>query len=513
MNLAFHFVIAVDGDNLKSCQEDLAENCLEIRRTATIMAKKITIIGAGPGGYVAAVRAAQLGAEVSIIEQDNVGGTCLNWGCIPSKVMITTAGMLDNFRRAQEFGLKLEGRIYPDMRQLMARKTKVIQDQAKGILELLSHHKITLLRGKGTIAGPGMAMVHAADGRVLEVPWDQLILAPGTQPLNFPAFPFDGKRILSSNDVLSLLEIPPSVLILGGGVIGCEFAFILASLGSDVTVVEAMDRLLPLPSVDEDCSKVLQREMKKRKIKFMVKRAAESVDCSGEKLRVVIGPSPFISDLTEKEKEPLVLETDKMVVCVGRKPNTADMGLEKLGIEMDGRGWIKADERMETNVPGIFAIGDVLGPSRVMLAHVASTEGSIAAENAIGGSREMSYGVVPGAIFTAPEVANVGLTEIQARLRGLPVRADTILFRTLGKAQVIGEIAGEVKIVSDAENGRILGVHMIGPHVTDLIAEGTFAIKMQATVRDLAETIHAHPTLAEAMLEASFKSLDRSLHG
>ena len=477
------------------------------------MAKRVTIIGAGPGGYVAAIRAAQLGAEVSVIEQDNIGGTCLNWGCIPSKIMITTAGMLDGFQRAHEFGLKVEGRIYPDMQQLMARKAKVIQDQAKGILELLNHHKITFLRGKGIIAGPGLTTVHAVDGLVQEVPWDKLILATGTQPLNFPAFPFDGEKILSSNDVLSLLEIPRSVLIAGGGVIGCEFAFILASLGSEVTVVEALDRLLPLPSVDEDCSKVLQREMKKRRIKFMVRRVVESVDRTGEKLRVTIGPSPLVSGLTEKEKEPLTVEADKMVVCVGRKPNTAAMGFEKLGIEMDGKGWIIADEQMRTNVPDVYAIGDILGPSKIMLAHVASAEAAVAAENAMGGNRIMAYDAVPGAIFTSPEVANVGLTEAQARERGFSVRADTVLFRTLGKAQVIGEIAGEAKIISDAENGRILGVHMIGPHVTDLIAEGTLAIRMQATVRDLAETIHAHPTLAEIMLEASFKSLDRSLHG
>jgi dihydrolipoamide dehydrogenase len=477
------------------------------------MSKRIAIIGAGPGGYVAAVRAAQTGADVTIIERDNVGGTCLNWGCIPSKVMITTAEMLDRFKRAGEFGLTLEGRIYPDMQALMARKARVIQDQAKGILELLRHHKVTLLRGKGVIEAPGLATVHASDGHAQEVPWDKLILATGTQPLHFPAFPFDGEKILSSNDVLSLTEIPRSVLILGGGVIGCEFAFILASLGSDVMVVEALDRLLPLPSVDEDCSKVLQREMKKRRIKFMVRKVVESVDPAGEKLRVTLCPSPLVSGITEKEKEPLTVETDKMVVCVGRTPNTADMGLEKLGIRVDPKNWIIADERTKTNNPDVYAIGDVLGPSKIMLAHVASTEASVAAENAMGGNRTMAYDAVPGAIFTSPEVANVGLTEAQARERSLPVRADTVLFRTLGKAQVIGEIAGEAKIISDSENGRVIGVHMIGPHVTDLIAEGTLAIKMGATVRDLAETIHAHPTLAEVMLEASFKSLDRSLHG
>jgi len=302
-------------------------------------------------------------------------------------------------------------------------------------------------------------------------------------------------------------------MILGGGVIGCEFAFLLSALGSRVSVVEALDRMLPLPSVDEDCSKVIQREMKKRKIQFMVKRTAQSVERSGGKLRVTIGPSPFIPDLGEREKQPLVVEVDKVLVCIGRRPCTQNMGLESIGVTLDPRGWIVADERMQTGVPGVYAVGDVLGPSKVMLAHVASMEGAVAAENAAGSGRSMDYGIVPGAIFTMPEVANVGLTEAQAREQGFPVRSDTVLFRTMGKAQVTGEIAGEAKIVSDARTGRILGVHMVGARAADLIAEGTLALKMQCTVKDLAETIHAHPTLAEVMQEASLKAMDMSLHG
>jgi dihydrolipoamide dehydrogenase len=300
-------------------------------------------------------------------------------------------------------------------------------------------------------------------------------------------------------------------MILGGGVIGCEFAFLLTALGSRVTIVEALDRVLPLPSVDEDCSKVIQREMKKRKIKCLVKQAAQGVERSGGKLRVSVGASPLAPD--PKAKTPLSLEVDKVLVCIGRQPNTADIGLEKLGVNLDPTGWIEVDERMQTNISAVYAIGDVLGPSRVMLAHVASSEGLVAAENATDGNRIMDYSVVPGAIFTMPEVANVGLSEAQANAKGLPVRTDSVLFRNIGKAQVIGEIAGEAKIVSDAETGRILGVHIVGPHATDLIAEGVLAVKMGATVRDLAETIHAHPTLAEAMQEASRKSLDQSSHG
>ena len=475
------------------------------------MATRVVVIGAGPGGYVAAIRAAQLGAEVTVIERDNVGGTCLNCGCIPSKVMITTAELLDKFHRAHEFGLRLEGKVFPDMQRLMARKEKVIQDQAKGILDLFQHHRIHYVPGKGTIEKPGSATAQRGDGKILEVPWDKLIVAPGTQPCSFPTFPFDGRQILSSNDALCLQEVPASIMVLGGGVIGCEFAFLLAALGSQVTVVEAADRLLPIPSVDEDCSKVIQREMKKRKIKFMLKRTAERVERNGGKLRVTLGPSPFLPD--PREMEPSALEVDKLLVTIGRQPNTGSVGLEKLGVSLDVNGWIVANERMETSVPGVYAIGDVLGPSKIMLAHVASMEGLVAAENALSGNRTMNYCAVPTTIFTMPEVANVGMSEMQAREWGFDVRTDTILFRTLAKPQVIGEIAGETKIVSDAETGRILGVHIVGPHATELIAEGTLAVKMRLTVKDLAETIHAHPTLAEVMLEASLKAMKSSLHG
>ncbi len=478
----------------------------------SVMATKITVIGAGPGGYISAIRAAQLGAEVTVIERDNVGGTCLNQGCIPSKIMITTAEMLERFHRAKEFGIALDGKVAPDMHALMARKEKVIQSQSKGILGLFSHHNIRYLKGDGRIKGPGLVAVRQEDGET-EVQWDKLILALGTQPFSIPAFPFDGDNILSSNHGLSLREIPESILIVGGGVIGCEFAFILNALGSKVTVVEALSRVLPLPSVDEDCSKILQREMKKRKINVIVNRTVEKVEDNAGKLRATIGPSPFLEKPTEKDKKLRTAEVHKMLVCIGRSPLTADIGLETIELKTDERGWIPANEQMETDVPGVYAIGDVLGPPKIMLAHVASAEGMVAAENAMGEARQMNYDVVPGAIFTTPEVANVGLTEAQAKEKGYNARGDSVLFRTLGKAQVIGEIAGQAKIVSDAESGKVLGVHIIGPHATDLIAEGTLAVQMGCTVKDLAETIHAHPTLAEIMLEASLKGLDRSLHG
>ncbi len=477
------------------------------------MATRITIIGAGPGGYVAAVRAAQAGAEVTLIERDNVGGTCLNHGCIPSKVMITTAELLDKFRRASDFGIVTQGNIYPDMQRLMARKEKVIQDQRKGILGLLSHHKIRCLKGQGSLKSRGLAAVKQENGETIEVVWDKLILALGTEPLSIPVFPFDGENILSSNDALNLRQLPESVLIVGGGVIGCEFAFILNALGSKVIVVEALSRLLPLPSVDDDCSKVLQREMKKRNITFMVNRTVEAVEKEGDKLRVMIGTSRFAEPLSEKDKKPLTETVDKILVCVGRKPLTAHIGLEHIGLATDEKGWIPANERMETAVPGVYAVGDILGPAKIMLAHVASAEGGVAAENASGGSKIMNYDAVPSAIFTMPEIANVGLTEAQAKTLSITIRAESVLFRTVGKAQVIGEIAGQAKIVSDAESGKILGVHIIGPHASDLIAEGTLAVRTGLTVRELAETIHAHPTLAEIMPETAFKVSGRPLHG
>ena len=400
------------------------------------MSVKIAILGAGPGGYVAAVRAAQQGAEVTVIEQDEVGGTCLNRGCIPSKVMKTTAEMLEQFQRASEFGLAVNGPVVPDIERLMARKQKVVQDQVRGILKLLDHHKVRCLKGTGRIVSPDNIQVKSESNGTEDVPCDRLILALGSEPLAIPGFPFDGERVISSNDALNFTEIPESILIVGGGVIGCEFAFILASLGSQVTVVEAMDRLLPLPSVDGDCSKVLQREMKKRKIRFMVNHTVESVDESEGKVRVMIGPSPFAKELEEKGLKPLAVDVDKVLVSVGRLPNTTGVGLEKIGVKTDQRGWIIANDRMETDVAHVYAIGDVLGPEKIMLAHVASAEGFVAAVNAMGGNHTMDYGAVPGGIFTMPEVADVGTMSGPTRCFSGPWERPRSLVKSPGRPKL-----------------------------------------------------------------------------
>jgi dihydrolipoamide dehydrogenase len=474
--------------------------------------QRIGIVGAGPGGYIAAIRAAQLGAKVTVVEKEAIGGTCLNWGCIPTKTLKATAEAIEQFHQARELGLVVEGTIRADMDRIMARKNEVIAILAQGIQKILESYKIEFLAGQATLKDPGTILVTGPNGEESRVEADKIILASGSRPMVFPAFPFDGTHILSSSDALLLKAVPESMLIIGGGVIGCEFAFILNALGSKVTVVEALPRLIGLPSIDEDCSVILLREMKKRKIKVILDKTVERTESVNGKVKVTLGPSPFLSEIKEKDRAPQYLEVEKVLVSIGRESNSSALGLEKLGLALDAKGWIQANERMETNISGIYAIGDALGPAKIMLAHVASAEGIVAAENALGQSRTMNYEVVPSGIFTSPEVANVGLTQAQAQAKGCAVEASSFLFRALGKPQAMGQISGQVKIVFDAGTGKILGVHIIGPHATDLIAEGTLAIRLGATVKDLAHTIHAHPTLPEALMEAAHKALGQSLH-
>ncbi|MBU2549809.1 MAG: dihydrolipoyl dehydrogenase [Proteobacteria bacterium] len=468
------------------------------------MSSRILIIGAGPGGYTAALQAARLGGNVTVVERENVGGVCLNWGCIPSKVMRNTAEWMEKMERAAEFGLRLDGTVMLDIEGLMRRKQEVIADQSEGILKLFHNHKVRYLQGRAELSGPKRAVVALDDGGRTEVEWDRLILATGSRPMALPGRPFDGERILSSNDILNLKRVPDSIVIVGAGVIGCEFAFILRAFGAEVTLVEALDRVLPLPSVDEACSRTLAREMKKRKIRALVARSVDGIEEHDGRLQVAVGPSPLV-ETRKKSPKPETIIADQVLVCIGRRPNIEGLGLETLSLALDERGWIQADDRLETDVPGVFAIGDALGPARIMLAHVASNEALVAAENVMGGNRTMRYDTVPGAIFTMPEVANVGLTETQARERFPGVKTAEILFRNVGKAQVLGETAGLAKIVADAGSGRLVGCHLVGPHATDLIAEGALAVRAGLTARDVAETIHAHPTLAEIMGEAALK--------
>ncbi|MDP2984950.1 MAG: dihydrolipoyl dehydrogenase [Candidatus Latescibacter sp.] len=475
------------------------------------MRTNVVIIGAGPGGYIAAIRAAQLGAAVTIVDRDNVGGTCLNRGCIPTKVMKATAELFHTMSRAADFGITVEGKIHVDMGSVLARKETVVRNLVNGVSGLFERYGIRYLHGAGRIEKNRKVVVLDPGGKPTELDWDRLILAMGTVPQALPSLPFDRQWILSTDEGVNLREIPESALIVGGGVNGCEFASILAALGTKVTLVEALSRLLPVQSIDEDTSSILEREMKKQKITVILNRMVEKAALYNGKVQVTLGPSRSPLASSPKDREPLTFTVDKALVTVGRHPLTSDMGLENLDVRTDSRGWIPVNERMETNIPGVYAIGDVRGPSKPMLAHVASAEGLAAAENALGGDKIMDYRVVPSAIFTTPEAASVGLAEKEALEQGYKTLAETFLFRTLGKAQTIGEIAGQVKIVFE-DSGKILGVHAVGPHVTDLIAEGALALSLNATVKDLASTIHAHPTLSEAFMEAAHSAIGVPLH-
>ena len=480
------------------------------------MTRHIVIIGGGPGGYVAALRCAGLGGRVTLIEKEDLGGTCLNWGCIPSKIMKNSADLLLKCMKADTMGIQITGSVKADIKTLMERKEKILSDQRKGIAGLMDKSGVAVVKGRARISGPGHVSVTGTDGADTDLEYDRLIIATGTEPLNVPDFPFDHQQILSSNDMLSLTELPASMTIVGGGVIGCEFAFIFSALGCEVTLVEAMSRLLPLPSVDASCSKLLLREMKKRKIKVLCDTVVTRAVKGPEGVEMSVAVSPFIDNPSPKPPKTETLTSRVMAVCIGRSPLSSDLGLEAIGLETDKRGWIPANSHMETPVDHVYAIGDILGPEKIMLAHVASHEGIVAAENALnsGGEKSViSYDAVPGAIFTMPEIGTVGLSEQGAREQGIEIETATVNFRVLGKAQAIGEIAGEAKMIVEKSSRKVLGVHLIGPHATDLIAEATLAVEKGITDAELAHTIHAHPTLAEIMGEVAAKASGSPIHG
>ncbi|MCF8105436.1 MAG: dihydrolipoyl dehydrogenase [Desulfohalobiaceae bacterium] len=470
------------------------------------MSDEVVIVGGGPGGYSAAQHLAGNGAQVALVEGHRLGGVCLNYGCIPTKTLIASTTLLDKMQRAKEYGLVNEGRVRPDMKMIMARKDTVIRNQIKGLTEAMQKKRIQLLEGWAEIRPGGKLRITSSRGGVSTQPFEKLILAPGGRPLDLPGFSPDQRRILSSDQALQLEEVPGRMLIVGGGVIACEFAFIFKRLGAKVTLVEAMDRLLPMASVDRDCSRLLQREMKKSKIEYFLNKGVKDWEKTGDGLLVRIGASPFQKDPVEKREQVLTRVVDTILVCVGRSPNTAGLGLEQAGVETDPRGWIKVDDQMRTSAQGVYAVGDVLGPDRVMLAHVAAREGEVAAGNILGQKETMDYRAVPGAIFTAPEVANVGLTEEQARDRGGDYGVQSVLMRTQGKAQAMGEISGQLKLVYDRDNRKILGVHLVGAQATELVAEATLAVEAELSLKTVARTIHAHPTLSEAMQDAAKKA-------
>ncbi|HRB81170.1 MAG TPA: dihydrolipoyl dehydrogenase [Nitrospira sp.] len=446
--------------------------------------KHLAILGAGPGGYVAAIRAAQLGARVTVIENQALGGVCLNWGCIPSKALLSVV---------EDFGIQLSGPVTYDPTVMVARKNKVVSTLVKGIATLFKTWNIDHLEGTGELLDARTIRVTKADGVETRVMADGLIIATGSSWPNLPLFPIDGTQIITSKQALDLSRIPASLLIVGGGVEGCEFASLYSGLGTQVTLVELVPRLLPLE--DEEISQMMERELKKRGVDI---RTGVTVD------QIVRQPEVVTAHL----RDGLSLNVEQVLVSVGRGFNSRGIGLEKAGVQVGTRGEIVVNDRMETNVPGVYAIGDVVG--KAMLAHVASAQGKVAVENFIGHPRTIDYDVIPTGIFTLPEIGRVGLTEQQARDRCAAagkdpqqvVRVGRFRYGGLGKAQATGDIQGLVKVIGDADSDRILGVHILGAHATDLIHEAALAMHLGATVSRVAEMIHAHPTLAEGLMEA-----------
>lgn len=450
------------------------------------MTLKLSIIGAGPGGYVAALRAAQRGAQVTVIERSEVGGTCLHQGCIPTKTLIASAETLERIRHADAFGITIPGEVTYNLEKIRERRDKVIAAQVKGIRALFKGRGVSLVQARASLLGPAVVRAMGPDGAARDIASDRIIIATGSRPAGIAGVEPDGARVLTSDDAVRLKTVPKSLVIVGAGVIGCEFAFIYRALGTEVTMVEMAPRALM--SEDEEISALIEREMKKAKIRLLAGTGLESVAKTADGVTVRLGNG----------KE---MVAEAVLLSIGRRLNTEDLALDAAGIRTGGRGEIEVNDRMETSVPGIYAIGDVTG--KAMLAHVASHQGLVAAENALGGSEVMDYRAVPAGIFTLPEIGSVGLREQQAREQGLAVAIGRFPYRGLGKAHAMGEIAGMVKVIADASTDRVLGVHICGAHASDLVHEGALAIGLGATARQLGHQIHAHPTLAEAVMEAA----------
>jgi len=453
----------------------------------------ILVIGAGPGGYVAAIRAARRGANVALIEKEYLGGTCLNWGCIPTKTLIASAKILHQARHAADFGVKIGGKVTPDWPVMLQRKAEVVGKLREGIAGLLKNSGVTVFNGTGAFINRKTVAGIDAKGKVTEIKAEKIIIATGSAPAR-PGFIPEHKRILTSTELLEIKQIPKSLLVLGGGVIGSEFACLFAELGTKVTVLEMMPQILPV--VDKEISRLLTREMKARDITILTGAPLDGIKADSKSVRGMAG----------KEK----VSAEFMLVSIGRVPVTNGLQPELAGITVDDRGFIPVDEKCRTNMPNIFAIGDVTG--RVQLAHLASAMGLCAAENAGGGKDTFSDKLVPNCIFTAPEIGTLGLSLEECKAQGLEVNVGKFPFAALGKAMAINENSGMCKIIADAKTDQVLGIHIIGPHATDLIAEAVPAMHLEITAAELGKAIHAHPTLGEAMMEAAHAVHGESVH-
>ena len=457
------------------------------------------VLGGGPGGYVCAIRLGQLGIRTACVEAEQVGGVCLNWGCIPSKALITNAHLYTKAQHSAVQGLNF-GSVTVDVAAMQQWKDGIVNKLTSGVRGLLKANGVKLFSGHGKVTATNQIELTGADGskQILEAS-KAIVVATGSATIQVPGFEFDGERVIGAREAVSLGRIPKNLLVIGGGVIGLELGMVYQALGSQLTVVELTNSLLP--GLDTDAVRLVERKITSRGGRVYKETRAESCSRSdSDKLTVNVS----------KAGKPEQLECDTLLVAVGMKPRSRGIGLEEVGVAIDSRGFVTTDDCCRTNVPGIYAIGDVSGMP--MLAHKASKEGEVCAEVIAGKAAAKDWVAVPGVVFTEPEIASAGLTQEQAKAQGFEVRVGKFPFAALGRAMTLGETDGFCKIVADQSSGRVLGVHICGPNASDLISEAALALEMGATAEDLALTIHPHPTLGEAMMEASAAALGHAVH-
>lgn len=459
----------------------------------------LVIIGGGPGGYVAAIRASQLGLKTCLVEKEKLGGTCLHAGCIPSKALLRSAEVFATVKRAQEFGVQV-GQVALDFPRVQARKQEIIDRLHKGILHLMKKGKIDLVSGRGEIISADQVRVTMADGNNQDLTAKHILLATGSSPRTLPGLAIDGEYVLTSDQALQLTELPESMLIVGGGVIGIEWASLLSDFGVDVTVLEYTERIIP--TEDEDISKEMQRLLKKKRVKVVT-----GANVLSETLERGDGSVTIQAEHKGEKKE---YTANKLLVSVGRAANVEGIGLETTNIMVE-RGFIETNAYFQTATPSIYAIGDVVGG--LQLAHVASAEGIIAVEHMVGKQpKPLDETLVPRCIYSNPEVASVGYTEQEAKQLGYAVKTGKFSFRAIGKALVYGEVDGMVKLVVDEKTDALLGAHMIGPHVTDMISEAGLARVLEASCAQMGNMIHPHPALSETLGEAALDVHGLAIH-
>lgn len=462
------------------------------------MLYNLVVIGSGPGGYVAAIRAAQLGLKVAVIEKAELGGICLNWGCIPTKSLLKSAQVYDYIKHAQDYGITISGEVVADFEKIIERSRGVAEGMSKGIQYLLKKNKTDIIEGFGKIVKPGMVEVTDSEGKTIQIEAENILIATGARSRELPTLKQDGKKVIGYREALVLAQKPASMIVVGSGAIGTELASFYNSMGTAVTLVEFMPEIVP--NEDTDVSKALARSLKKAKIKIMTSSSVESVDTSGDLCKVTIK--------TKKGEE--VKEAEIVLSAVGITPNTENLGLEEVGVKTD-RGWIVVDEYYQTNIAGIFAIGDVI--PGIALAHVASAEGIICVEKMAGKNPEtLDYNNIPGCTYTSPEVASVGYTEAAAQEAGYEIKVGKFPFTASGKASAAGAKDGFIKLIFDTKHGELLGAHMIGANVTEMIAEIVVARKLEITGEELIKSVHPHPTMSEAVMEAAAAAYDEVIH-